>query len=97
MKKYPDRYIFPAIFSKDEEGMWDVRFPDLDNCFTSADTLEEAIDQAKYTLEDCLYFLENRAMIPLLSSWLPSCPQFAGHGARKRLKRPLRSQPILRS
>ena len=42
MKKYPDRYIFPAIFSKDEEGMWDVRFPDLDNCFTSADTLEEA-------------------------------------------------------
>ena len=59
MKKDPDRYIFPAIFSKDEEGMWDVRFPDLDNCFTSADTLEEAIDQAKYTLEDCLYFLEK--------------------------------------
>lgn len=69
MRKYPDRYIFPAIFVKDVEGMWDVRFPDLENCFTSADTLEEAIDQAKYTLEDCLYFMEkDKADIPVPSS-----------------------------
>lgn len=65
MKRYPDRYIFPAVFTRDEEGMWDARFPDLENCFTSADTLEEAIDQAKYTLEDCLYFMEkDKAAIP---------------------------------
>lgn len=65
MKQYPDRYIFPAIFTRDNEGMWDARFPDLENCFTSADTLEEAIDQAKYTLEDCLYFMEkDKAAIP---------------------------------
>ena len=65
MKRYPDRYIFPAVFTRDEEGMWEARFPDLENCFTSADTLEEAIDQAKYTLEDCLYFMEKeKAAIP---------------------------------
>ena len=57
--KYLGRYIFPAVFARDEEGMWNARFPDLENCFTSADTLEEAIDQAKHTLEDCLYFMEK--------------------------------------
>ena len=65
MSKTQDRYIFPAVFTKDEEGMWSVTFPDLENCFTSADTLEEAIEQSKYLLEDCLYFLEkDKADIP---------------------------------
>ena len=68
MKKYPDRYIFPAVFVKDEEGMWSAEFPDLENCFTSAETLEEAIEQAKYTLEDCLFFMErDKADIPVPS------------------------------
>ena len=72
MKKYPDRYIFPAEFTKDAEGLWNVRFPDLENCFTSAGTLEEAIDQAKYTLEDCLYFMEkDKETIPEPGSVYP--------------------------
>ena len=63
MSKTQDRYIFPAVFTKDEEGMWSVTFPDLENCFTSADTLEEAIEQSKYVLEDCLYFLEKSFLV----------------------------------
>ena len=69
MNKNPDRYMFPAVFKKDEENMWTVTFPDLANCFTSADSLEEAIEQAKYVLEDSLYFMEkNHEEIPAASN-----------------------------
>lgn len=55
--KYPNYYRYPAIFEPDGDG-WAVTFPDLDNCFTSADSLEEAIIQAQAVLEDCMYFRE---------------------------------------
>lgn len=54
---YPNYYMYPAIFQHDGE-MWTVIFPDIDNAFTSADTLEEAIIDARAVLEDCLYFRE---------------------------------------
>jgi predicted RNase H-like HicB family nuclease len=54
----PDFYAYPAVFSTDGDG-WEVRFPDVDNCFTAADTLEQAIIEAKYVLEDAMYFREK--------------------------------------
>ena len=36
------------------------RFPDLDNCFTSADSMEESIVEAQAVLEDCMYFREKQ-------------------------------------
>ncbi|GHT01757.1 HicB family protein [Synergistales bacterium] len=56
--KRPDIYSYPAIFFTDGDG-WEVRFPDIDNCFTSAPTLEEAILEARYVLEDVMYFREK--------------------------------------
>lgn len=55
--KHADYYRYPAIFHPDGD-LWTVTFPDLDNCFTSADTLDEAIVQAQAVLEDCMYFRE---------------------------------------
>ena len=55
--KYPNYYRYSAIFEPDGD-LWTVTFPDLDNCFTSADTLDEAITQAQAILEDCMYFRE---------------------------------------
>ena len=55
--KHPDYYRYPAVFEPDGDG-WAVSFPDLENCFTSADSLEEAIIQAQAVLEDCMYFRE---------------------------------------
>ena len=52
MRKY---YMYPAVFQPDGD-MWTVTFPDIDNAFTSADTLEEAIIDARAVLEDCMYF-----------------------------------------
>ena len=55
----PNYYKYPAVFSPDGDG-WTVRFPDLDNCFTSADTVEEAIVEAQAVLQDCMYFREEQ-------------------------------------
>jgi len=55
----PSYYKYPALFSPDGDG-WTVRFPDLDNCFTSADSVEEAIVEAQAVLEDCMYFREKQ-------------------------------------
>jgi predicted RNase H-like HicB family nuclease len=62
LTKYPDRYAYPAIFipcDEEDGGGYEVRFPDLENCFTAGDTVEEAVEQAKYVLEDCLYHAEK--------------------------------------
>jgi predicted RNase H-like HicB family nuclease len=56
--KLPDLYSYPAIFSSDGDG-WEVRFPDIDNAFTAADTLEQAILEARYVLEDIMFLREK--------------------------------------
>ena len=45
MKK-DDIYIYPSIFSFDNDGI-SVEFPDLEGCFTCGDTTQEAITNAK--------------------------------------------------
>lgn len=56
--KYPDFYAYPAILTQDSKG-WEVFFPDLENCFTAAETLEKAIMEARYVLEDVMYLREK--------------------------------------
>ena len=43
------QYVYPAIFTKEDTG-YSVAFPDVDGCFTSGETLSEAI----YMAEDAL-------------------------------------------
>ena len=40
------KYIYPAIFTEGEEG-YIVFFPDLENCYTEGDTLEDAMETYK--------------------------------------------------
>jgi predicted RNase H-like HicB family nuclease len=56
--KLPDFYSYPAIFTTDGDG-WEVSFPDVDNAFSSADTLEQALVEAQYVLEDIMYLREK--------------------------------------
>lgn len=57
-------YIFPAVFSKEEDG-YDVRFPDIDGAFTCGETFEEALLMAK----DCLELnLDTIKEIPEISN-----------------------------
>ncbi|MBC2856965.1 type II toxin-antitoxin system HicB family antitoxin [Cetobacterium sp. 2A] len=57
MKK--DKYIYPAIF-EEEDGGFNISFPDLPGALTYGDTLEEALFMAKDCLGLYLYSLESR-------------------------------------
>ncbi len=60
MKK--NEYIaFPAIFETDHEDVGNVNFefPDLENCFGNAPTLNEALVETKEALENVLVWMEK--------------------------------------
>lgn len=56
-----DVYAFPAVFEIDDDdgGVVNVTFPDIENCFTNADCVEEAAVAAKEALENVLYWTER--------------------------------------
>lgn len=53
--------VFPAIFETDHEdgGNVNFEFPDLENCFGNAPTLNEALVEAKEALENILVWMEK--------------------------------------
>jgi predicted RNase H-like HicB family nuclease len=53
-----ERYIYPAIFNYAEDGI-SVSFPDIEGCFSCADTDEEAVQMAEEALELHLYGMEH--------------------------------------
>lgn len=62
-----NEYIFYAVISPPAQGedLYNVEFPDLENCFTSAETKAEAIREAQHVLRDCLFDrLKNKFAIP---------------------------------
>ncbi|MDO4920214.1 MAG: type II toxin-antitoxin system HicB family antitoxin [Phascolarctobacterium sp.] len=65
------KYIYPAIFTLDKSdkafpnGVYQVKFVDLDTCYTFGNTLEEAYENAADALNLALWDLEERkAAIP---------------------------------
>ena len=58
MRKKPDRYVFPAVFSYDGDGVA-VSFPDLPGCNTCGDDQNEAILMAQDALRGHLSCLED--------------------------------------
>ena len=62
-----NRYIYPAILKIIDET-YDVRFPDINNCFTFGTNLEDALDSASDVLELCIYDMEqDNIEIPVAS------------------------------
>lgn len=62
------KYIYPAVFTKEEDGGYSVIFPDLDSCYTCGDTLEQAMDMAEDCLALILYGYEiDKKEIPVAS------------------------------
>lgn len=58
-----DRYSYPCIITLDEEdGIYYVNFPDLEDCFTDGDTLEEALYNAQDVLGLVLYSKEENGI-----------------------------------
>lgn len=58
------KYVYPAIFHKENIG-YSVTFPDLEGCYTSGNSLAEAIEMAEDVLALILYDKEeNNEPIP---------------------------------
>lgn len=53
------KYVYPAVFTPDQGNGYSVLFQDLENCYTSADSLEHAIEMAEDALALVLYRYEN--------------------------------------
>ena len=62
------QYVYPAVFTEEDCG-YSICFPDLENCFTSAQTLGEGIKMANDVLCLTLYEMEQAGeTIPAPSS-----------------------------
>lgn len=46
------KFVYPAIFRKNEQGGYHAFFPDLECCEASGDTLEEAVENANEAAYD---------------------------------------------
>ena len=53
------KYVYPAIFTPEENGSYSINFPDLGGCFTCGDTLEDGLEMARDALALVLYGYEK--------------------------------------
>lgn len=59
MQERASHYTYAAAFTKEADGGYSVRFPQLDGCFTQGDTLEEAMAHAREAMSLHLYGMEE--------------------------------------
>lgn len=63
------KYAYPAVLTKESSGLYSVNFPDLEGCFTSGESLPDALEMAEDALCLTIYDLEeDGADIPAPSS-----------------------------
>jgi len=53
------KYAYAAIFTRESTGLYSVTFPDLQGCYTSGDSISDAIYMAQDALNLTLYDLEQ--------------------------------------
>ncbi len=54
------KYIYPAIFTPEANGQFSICFPDIENCFTCGDNLEDGMNMAEDVLSLMLTQLEDK-------------------------------------
>lgn len=62
------KYVYPAIFSPEENGGYSVFFPDLESCYTCGDDLQDALFMAEDVLAFVLYDYEKEGKNPPMPS-----------------------------
>ena len=53
------KYVYPAIFTPEEDDSYSIVFPDLEGCYTCGDNLEDGIEMAEDALALVLYGYEK--------------------------------------
>ena len=59
MKKFPDRYVYPAVLTYEEGNDIAITFPDLPGCATCAENEAEVLHMAQDALGGHLYCMEE--------------------------------------
>jgi len=63
------KYAYAAIFTLESTGLYSVAFPDLQGCYTTGDSISDAIYMAQDALNLTLYDLEQDGQhIPIASN-----------------------------
>ena len=58
-------YIYPAIFSANDNGSYTITYPDLPGCISEGKNLSNAIDMAQEALSQWLeYLVSEKQVIP---------------------------------
>lgn len=55
------KYVYPAVFTPEENGQFTVNFPDLESCYTCGDDLVDALYMAEDVLAMTLVSYENNS------------------------------------
>lgn len=53
------KYVYPAIFTKEDNGMYSVQFPDIAGCYTDGENLADALEMAQDALCLMMYSMEE--------------------------------------
>ena len=53
------KYVYPAVFTAEAEGGYSIHFPDIESCYTGAESLEDGIEMAEDVLCLMLYDMEE--------------------------------------
>lgn len=62
------KYVYPAVFTPEEEGGFSINFPDLEGCYTCGDDMLDALIMARDVLALILYgYEEDGKEIPIPS------------------------------
>lgn len=63
------KYVYPAIFTSEENGKFSINFPDINGCYTCGDDLSDGMEMAQDALAFMLTHLEDEKQeIPVASS-----------------------------
>jgi predicted RNase H-like HicB family nuclease len=53
------KYVYPAIFTSEDDGAYSVSFPDIESCYTCGDNMADALVMAEDVLCLMLYDMEK--------------------------------------
>lgn len=53
------KYVYPAVFTKEESGLYSIEFPDVPGCYTQGDDIADGIAMAEDVLALMLYQYET--------------------------------------
>lgn len=53
------KYIYPAVFTLEDDGLYSINFPDFSACFTQGSDIEDGMEMAKDILSITLCDMED--------------------------------------